>query len=1138
MGIKIQFDVSHNPENPTLVLANRNGNKLGLLKAQGISIKDCMNDAAEISFTINKYYDNKKYYLWEKIKDFKLVWWKEQDIWFEIRVELDEATEVVKTVYCTQLGQAELSQILLHNIEINTEDDISRDDYIIPTVLYRTDNLSASLLHRIMEKAPHYSIIHVDDSIANIQRTFQFDNISIYDAMQEIAKEIGCLFVFHSNSDIDGKIQRTISVYDLQSVCNDCNYRGEFTSECPECGSKNINEGYGTDTNIFITSDELADDIQLTTDVNSVKNCFKLEAGDDLMTATIRNCNPNGTDYIWYISPDLKEDMSNELVKKLVDYNNLYNYYQKEYSYSLPESLLTSYNDLVIKYQSYNSELSKLSSPLIGYSGLMIGYYNTIDFALFLQSGLMPNIETSETNAATQAALLTSQRLSPIAAANMDYISETTADNLVLSMAKLIVGAGYKVRVNTSNLTIESWESNNRLWTGNFIVSNYSDEEDTVISNTVSIIINDNYETYIKQKVEKELSENITDNSISSLFELDYSDFCTEIKSYSLERLSSFHDACQSCIDILIEQGVSDSKTWSGVNPNLYIDLYQPYYQKLLAIESEIKIREDEIAIILGKFDSDGDIKIDGLQTIIISEKNRIQNLLNFQNFIGENLWLEFCTYRREDKYSNSNYISDGLNNSELFKQALDFIKIAQNEIYKSAELQHSITSSLRNLLVIKKFLPLVNYFEVGNWIRVKVDDNIYKLRLLDYQIDFDTLEKLSVTFSDVIKVKSGINGGITDIQSVISQASSMASSYDSIKRQANQGAKSQNILNDWFANGMSATNTKIVGDANNQEQTWDKHGMLFRQYNPVTESYSDIQLKIINSTIAITDDGWKTTKTAIGNFFYTNPQTGEMKSAYGINGETVIGKLMIGEGLGIYNEAGSLTFDNNGFIVSNNKNSVIINPNNTSIFNIKNNTSGNVLSFDENGNLIIIGDITARSLTLLSGATVNANKINGLSDVAISGKYEDLIDIPIFANVAKTGNYNDLKNLPDLFSGNYDDLSNKPEIPKAVDISGKFDNPINHKNAVTGMMIVKTEDGSIWQELDLSGYLKKQQSESDIGKFLYVDENMNIIFITIEEIKKLLGITTEPENPDSGSTDESSGTNESGADITESDGV
>ena len=139
MAVNIKFDLSGNPEPSTIVLAKRNGDRLGQLDVnpKSIELSDKFNDASEISFTLNKYIDGKLTNLWDKVVDFKLVWCKEWDMWFEIKVELDEETETVKTVFCTQLGQAELSQIMLHNIEINTEEDIARDDYKI-TILYDT----------------------------------------------------------------------------------------------------------------------------------------------------------------------------------------------------------------------------------------------------------------------------------------------------------------------------------------------------------------------------------------------------------------------------------------------------------------------------------------------------------------------------------------------------------------------------------------------------------------------------------------------------------------------------------------------------------------------------------------------------------------------------------------------------------------------------------------------------------------------------------------------------------------------------------------------------------------------------------------------------------------------------------------
>lgn len=865
MAINIKFDLINNPEPPTLILANRNGNKLGQLDVnpESVELIAKFNEASEISFTVNKYVNGKITNLWDKILDFKLVYCKEWDCWFEAKVELDEATESVKTVFCTQLGQAELSQIMLYDIEINTEDDIARDDYKIGILYDPID--SQCILSRLLEKAPHYSIIHVDETLWNIQRSFSFDDTSIYDAFQEIAEEVGCLFVFNSDSDADGMPQRTISVYDLQQNCNDCDYRGEFTDKCPKCGSTDIKYGYGEDTRIFVTSDELASEgIELVTDTDSVKNCFKLEAGDDLMTATIRNRNPNGTDYIWYFSEATKEDMPKELVEKIESYDKTYQYYYNDFESILDANLLAGYNNLVDKYLAYNKDLEKISNPVKGFASLMQAYYNTIDLGWYLKSGLMPNVTMGKTDAEEQGLLLHTSLPLIIAVTDLDIVSKATADSTVLAMAKAIVNSNYKVSVvdNSSQLV-------NGEWSGKFTITNYSDEEDTYTTSTISRTLTDWDETYIKQKIDKILGkENTDDLSVTGLFAKDYDEFCVELKKYALTPLKSFHDACQACIDILIEQGAGnkDSQGYleTGTQGSLYSQLYIPYYNKLKAIESEMVIRENEVNLILGEYHDNGRLNEYGLQTNIETIKVVIQNSLNFQNYLGEDLWLQFCAYRREDKYSNSNYISDGLNNAELFERALQFYEVAENEIFKSSELQHSISATLNNLLAISKFKPLVESFEVGNWIRVQVDDRVYKLRLVEYEISYGDFESISVKFSDVAKIKNGYS----DLEDVLSDASSMASSYDSIKRQANLGNEARDMVRQWMNEGLDASLVQIQNNTN-EDIIIDNNGLLGRSYSDITEEYSDEQIRLTHNIIAFTDDNWESVKQAIGKHKY-----------------------------------------------------------------------------------------------------------------------------------------------------------------------------------------------------------------------------------------------------------------------------
>ena len=354
MAITIKFDSANNPLPARLILATKAGNKIRELPISDVKFRDTFLSGSEFSFNVYKNQCLTKSgeideSFWRRIVDFKLAYCTEYDLWYEIHLDLDESDETIKSCTAVSLGEAELSQINLYGIEINTEADIARENYK-PTVLYDPEDKEVSLVDRLLYKAPHYRVKHVDYTIANIQRSFSFNDISIFDAYQDVATEYNCIFIIEARKGVDSKIDRTISVYDAENYCLDCRNRGEFSGVCDKCGSTNIKYGYGEDTSIFVSRKNLAQEINYSTDVDSVKNCFRLEGGDDLMTATIINCNPNGSQYLWYITDAMKSDMSEALRQKLSDYDSMYEAYQSTESYSPPANLRNQYNQIVQKY--------------------------------------------------------------------------------------------------------------------------------------------------------------------------------------------------------------------------------------------------------------------------------------------------------------------------------------------------------------------------------------------------------------------------------------------------------------------------------------------------------------------------------------------------------------------------------------------------------------------------------------------------------------------------------------------------------------------------------------------------------------------------------------------------------------------
>lgn len=976
---KLRMDTSGNVEDISFVLAKKNGDKLGnITNIDNIVTKHSMKEASEFTFTAHKKIGDNIIRCWNDIKDFKLVWIPEWDMWYEITVEVNEKDENVKNVSGKTLGEAELSQIMLYGIEINTETDIAREEYKIPTTFYNPDHPEASLMDRLLtDKAPHYKIKHIDKSLMNLQRTFTFDDTSIYDALQEVSEELDCLFIFGCGSDENGKPERTISVYDLEANCVDCGNRDTFVHKCPKCGSTNIILGYGEYTNVFISRDNLADEITYSVDTDSVKNCMKLEAGDDLMTAAIRSCNPNGTDYIYYFPDETREEMSTALQEKLKSYDALYEKYQSDYNFTINDSFVTNYNALVNKYKTYEENLkdTEIKNPIVGYPKLMRIYFDTIDMVQLLRNKLMPPVDKPDNNAKSQGEYLMANLPSSASTTSLKNLSVSTADNIMVMLAQSIVKGVFKVTVTNTTLS-------NNVWKGKFNLENYADKDDKFTSQFVSISINENYESYVKQRIDSILArsdENYYD--IVGLFKQDMTVFKSQLKKYCLNTLQIFQKCCQSCIDMMVQQGISSNSTSSiyGINTKvLYENVYVPYYNKMNAIQDEIKVREDELYTVEGKYNNQNQLVQDGIQIEIERIITEVQDALNFKNYIGVDLYKEFSSFIRMDKYSNDNYISDGLNNTDLMKNAIEFITVATKELFKSASLQHSITGTIKNFLRMKEFEPVTNNFKNGNWICVGIDDKVYQLRIIEYEIDFSDTQNISVTFSDVVSTPDGM----TDLESILSNSSKMATSYSGVVRQSTINTNFKNKMNEMIAKGLSMTNTKIVSNADNQDITWDEHGLLCREYDDIISDYTDSQLKIINHGIYITDDNWKTARAGIGNFIYYDPKDKTYKESYGVIADTLVSNLILTSEVGIYNEEKSIEMAKDGIIVT-------TNTMNKNVFTIRKEITddeGNItyerqLYIDDNGNIRLAGN-----------ASIAWDSITGTENVVVKDTLDTLM--------------------------------------------------------------------------------------------------------------------------------------------------
>lgn len=771
MPMNISYDNLEQMAPPTLLLCRRDRTVLGALyPVTDLTVTWNLDTCQELSFRVYKELLSET--LWNGLDQFKLIYIPEFAEYFDLDVAVSETEQSVKTITGKSLCEAELSQIVLYDIEINTESDISREDYTVASV-YDPEHPADSLLLRILNKAPHYSIGEVDAEIAEQVRPFSIHGKDIYAFLtEELSKELNCLVRFDS-------VHRRISLFAADS--------------------------YGRDTSVFVDRENLATSISLNLDKDSVKNTYRIQGGDDSMTAAVAACNPNGTNYIYHFSDTMRHNMSDTLSHALTVYQELYDSRQQEYADN------------------------------------MHSLYASIETTLYLTSGMMPKETLPDTSATAELAKLTAETIGTISVQRLSTASTTTVTNAVLAMAKTLLAPGYLVTAPEA-----SYSADTHTWVGRFCVTASANSGDTAESETaITLPVDENYLNYTKQRIRRSLNQ----YQVKSETTYDYT-------LYGLNPLINFLDAYQACLDILIEMGAADADSNLGLS-----DLYAFYYQKRLLVSHEIQVREGQLKKTQAKTDT------------YLNIRNTIQKALDLRVFLeNRSVWEEFCSFRREDSYQNDNYISDGLNDAELFKNAQDLMDTAEAELIQASEPAITMDASLNNLLAIPEFRPLVGQFRLGNWIRLACDGHIYKLRLSSCTLNYADLSTISVTFSNAVSLSSGIR--------------TIRQTLSDIK----QRRLRQNRSSSTEDSGLTyvSPNYDPVSDAS-RNVTYHGNCLLGRSYDPDLGDYSGAQLKIIGNSIVFTTDNWATTQTLIGYHSLSDGSTSGGESGagsriYGLN--------------------------------------------------------------------------------------------------------------------------------------------------------------------------------------------------------------------------------------------------------------
>lgn len=315
MGVqsfKFPVDFLNNLEKPIIYIANKHKEILGSVSVyDNLSLTCNLNAFQTASFKIYRDIDGKKQDYFKLFEEEMLIMIPGVS-WYEIHVETNiEQTGISRSITANSL-EVKLCDKRLVDFQVNS-DDFEDDDYVI-TTFYNPTEPKKSLLNRVLNVSPTWTVGHVDQSLWDIQRTFDESDTDVYSFLTgTVSEAFNCLFTFDT-------FNCTVNAYDL--------------------------DNYGSNTNIFVSMDNLAQNMTETIDENSIFTCYRITGGDDIQIAEV---NPNGTNKIYNFEYYLPM-MPTDLQAKVKQYNTKYQELKPRY-----EDIVKRLGDQIAVIQELNT---------------------------------------------------------------------------------------------------------------------------------------------------------------------------------------------------------------------------------------------------------------------------------------------------------------------------------------------------------------------------------------------------------------------------------------------------------------------------------------------------------------------------------------------------------------------------------------------------------------------------------------------------------------------------------------------------------------------------------------------------------------------------------------------------------------
>ena len=329
---------------------------------------------------------------------------------------------------------------------------------------------------------------------------------------------------------------------------------------------------------------------------------------------------------------------------------------------------------------------------------------------------------------------------------------------------------------------------------------------------------------------------------------------------------------------------------------------------------------------------------------------------INGNSIFTTDLLNELMTHIKPTDYVDEYMlVTESMTYSQRFEKAKELMDRAQSQLVKISSGQKTYSIDTRSFLFNKQFKHFSEQLCAGAIIYVETKtDTMEQLHLTGIDINFD-----DKTTNFTLGNKYDRSDLKTLYEDALGQNSKSFTELKYITSIIEDQQKQLDYQRNWVADLRTLTldnvltsedqaieinNRGLIGRKRrldeNGEWDFDENG------NPYFE---DEQVKLINNTLVFTEDNWETASTAVGKIAVGYDDKGNVKYAYGINGQVLIGELILGNNLVLTGtSAGIKITDSNG---------------------------NDAFYADDKGNLVLSGTIFANSGEI-GGFIIEGNKL------------------------------------------------------------------------------------------------------------------------------------------------------------------